>query len=210
MTPHILSLNLGPVQTNCYLVGDDETKIAVAIDPGDEAPRVVQALAQREWTLRHILLTHTHFDHTGAVADLLEAAPVPLAAHPLEKPLLRAKGGAALFGMSVRACPEPDVWLEPGRDLAVGPFTFQVLFVPGHTPGHVAFYEPALGAVFSGDVLFKEGIGRTDFPGSSHAALMRSIREVLFALPDETLVCSGHGPITTIGEEKTGNPFLAG
>lgn len=208
MSLQILQLPLGPVQTNCYIVADSDTHDAVVIDPGWSAPQILSALDEREWQLRAVLLTHAHFDHIGGVADLLEARPVPLALHPLDLPLLHAKGGAAAFGLHVRPCPEPDVSLQAGQTLDYGSLKFEVLFVPGHTPGHVAFYH-AGGVVFSGDVLFKEGIGRTDFPGGDYDTLMRSIREGLLALPDTTTVCSGHGPTTTLGDEKKHNPFLA-
>jgi glyoxylase-like metal-dependent hydrolase (beta-lactamase superfamily II) len=170
---------------------------------------VLAALKQRPWQLRHILLTHAHFDHTGGAADLVEATGAPLAIHPLELPLLRAGGGSREFGFHVRPCPEPNLLLEEGQVIEVGKMRFNVLFVPGHTVGHVAFYEAQAKAVFSGDVLFYGGIGRTDFPGGDYDTLMRSIREVLFALPDETAVCCGHGPATTIGRERAENPFLA-
>lgn len=205
----IITLPLGPIQTNCYLVADDETKSAVVIDPGDEAPRVLGVLRKNAWDVKSVLLTHAHFDHIGAAAEIVAATRAPLAIHPLELPLLRVKGGARLFGMDIPAPPEPDVLLEPGTPVRAGSLQFDVLFVPGHTPGHVAFYSAQLGAVFSGDVLFQDGIGRTDLPGGHYPTLIRSIREVLFALPDETAVYSGHGPATTIGAEKRGNPFLA-
>jgi glyoxylase-like metal-dependent hydrolase (beta-lactamase superfamily II) len=208
MPLQILQLPLGPVQTNCYIVADAETKDAVVIDPGWSAPQILAALDERAWQLRAVLLTHAHFDHIGGVADLLEARSAPLALHPLDLPLLRVNGGATAFGLHIRPCPAPDVLLQAGQRLDYGSLHFEVLFVPGHTPGHVAFHH-ADGVVFSGDVLFKDGIGRTDFPGSSYEALMRSIRDVLFALPDATTVCSGHGPTTTIGEEKKYNPFVA-
>lgn len=206
---HILQLPLGPIQTNCFIVGDEETKDAVVIDPGWDASRVLATLDERQWQLKHVLLTHAHFDHIGAVADVVKATGAPLAIHPLELPLLRAKGGAAAFGLPIRPCPEPSVLLEAGQIIEAGRMRFEVLFVPGHTVGHVAFYEPRAKAVFSGDVLFNEGIGRTDFPGGDYSTLMRSIHEVLFALPDETAVYPGHGPATTIGAERAGNPFLA-
>jgi len=209
MTFQILTLPLGPIQTNCFVVGDDETKDAVVIDPGWDAPRVLAALNQRQWQLRYVLLTHAHFDHIGAVADLAEATGVRLAIHPLELPLLRANGGAAAFGIPIRPCPEPDVLLQEGQMIEAGQMRFKVLFVPGHTVGHVAFHEAQAKAVFSGDVLFRDGIGRTDFPGSDYDTLMHSIRNVLFALPDDTGVYPGHGPATTIGAERAGNPFLA-
>jgi glyoxylase-like metal-dependent hydrolase (beta-lactamase superfamily II) len=155
-----------------------------------------------------VLLTHAHFDHIGAVADLVEATGAPLAVHPGELPLLRARGGAAAFGLDLRPVPAPDVLLEPGRPLSAGSLAFDVLFVPGHTPGHVAFYHAAGQAVFSGDVLFQQSIGRTDLPGGDYDRLMRSLRDVMLRLPDETVVYSGHGPATTIGAEKLENPFL--
>lgn len=207
--PSILSLPLGPIQTNCFIVADDVTKDAVVIDPGWSGRKVVSVLDERGWTLRAVLLTHAHFDHLGGVADVLEARPVPLALHSLDVPLLRAKGGADLFGLFVRACPEPEVLLDGMESVSAGSLTFRVLFVPGHTPGHVAFYLPEAGAVFSGDVLFKDSIGRTDLPGGDYPTLMRSIRAVLCALPDDTIVYSGHGPQTTLGDEKKYNPFLA-
>jgi glyoxylase-like metal-dependent hydrolase (beta-lactamase superfamily II) len=209
MTFQILTLPLGPIQTNCFAVGDDETKDAVVIDPGWDAPRVLAALNQRQWQLRYVLLTHAHFDHLGAVADLVAATGAPLALHPLELPLMRHLGGAEAFGFSIRPCPEPDVLLQAGQMIEAGQMRFKVLFVPGHTVGHVAFHEAQAKAVFSGDVLFRDGIGRTDFPGSDYDTLMHSIRNVLFALPDDTVVYPGHGPATTIGAERAGNPFLA-
>jgi glyoxylase-like metal-dependent hydrolase (beta-lactamase superfamily II) len=203
------ALTLGPVQTNCYIVGDDESKTAVVIDPGWSAERILAVLNPHHWQVKYILLTHAHFDHIGAAADLAEATRAPLAVHPLELPLLRANGGATAFGLPMRQCPEPDILLEPGQVIEVGALRFEVLFVPGHTVGHVAFYEKQAKAVFSGDVLFQSGIGRTDFPGGNYNTLMHSIKLVLFTLPDDTTVYSGHGPATTIGEEKRDNPFVA-
>jgi hydroxyacylglutathione hydrolase len=205
----ILTLPLGPIQTNCFVVGDEATTDAVVIDPGGEAPRVLAALAQRQWQPKYVLLTHAHFDHLGAVADLVEATGAPLAIHPLDVPLMRQLGGAREFGFAVRPCPEPNVLLQERQVLEVGRMRFKVLSVPGHTVGHVAFYEAQAKAVFSGDVLFRDGIGRTDLPGGDYDTLMRSIHEVLFALPDDTAVYPGHGPATTIGAERAGNPFLA-
>ncbi len=205
----VLQLSVGPVQTNCYVAADPATHDAVVIDPGAEAPRILKELAQREWTARAVLLTHAHFDHLGAVAEVVAATQAPFGIHPLELPLMRQRGGAALFGMRVPACPEPDWLLEPGQPVEAGSVRFEVLFVPGHTVGHVAFYHAAGAAVFSGDVLFQQGIGRTDLPGGDYDTLMKSIREVLLRLPDETTVCSGHGPLTTIGAERRENPFLA-
>jgi hydroxyacylglutathione hydrolase len=208
-TLDLVQLPLGPLQTNCYLVADPATRDAVVIDPGWDVPVVLEALAQRQWTARAVLLTHAHFDHLGAVAGVVAATHAPFAIHPLELPLMRQRGGGRAFGMEVPACPEPDGLLEPGQPLEAGSLRFEVLFVPGHTLGHVAFYQPAAGLVLSGDVLFQQGIGRTDLPGGSYPVLMRSIREVLLALPEETTVCPGHGALTTIGDERRDNPFLA-
>jgi hydroxyacylglutathione hydrolase len=205
----LVQLPLGPLQTNCYLVADTASGDAAVIDPGAEAPRVLAALAERGWTARAVLLTHAHFDHIGAVGEVMAATRAPLAIHPLELPLLRQGGGGRAFGYSVPACPEPDELLAPGQPVRAGSLSFEVLFVPGHTPGHVALYHPAAGLVLSGDVLFQQGIGRTDFAGGDYKMLMASIREVLLKLPDDTTVCPGHGVLTTIGEERRDNPFLA-
>ena len=204
-----LQLPLGPMQTNCYLAADPITRDAVVIDPGWDAPAVLSALAAHSWQPRAVLLTHAHFDHLGAVAGVVAATHAPLAVHPLELPLLRRRGGAAAFGMDVPACPEPDWLLEPGQPLEAGSLRFEVLFVPGHTPGHVAFHHAPAGVVFSGDVLFQQSIGRTDLPGGNYQTLMASIRGVLLPLPDQTTICPGHGALTTIGDERRDNPFLA-
>lgn len=209
MAHQILALQLGPIQTNGYIVADPAAGAAVVIDPGAQAGRVLAALRAPGWSLTHILLTHAHFDHIGGVAELAEATGAPVAIHPLELPLLRAGGGGALFGVEAPACPEPSILLTAGQALTCGALSFQVLFVPGHTPGHVAFYCPQAGAVFSGDVLFQDGIGRTDLPGGDYPALMDSLHSVLLKLPPATVVYSGHGPATTIGAEIHGNPFLA-
>jgi hydroxyacylglutathione hydrolase len=205
----LLQLPLGPLQTNCYLVADPATRDAVVIDPGWDAARVLGALDERGWQARAVLLTHAHFDHLGAVAEVVAATHAPFAIHPLELPLMRQRGGGAAFGLEVPACPEPDQLLEPGRPVEAGSLRFEVLFVPGHTAGHVAFYHAPAGLVLSGDVLFQQSIGRTDLPGGNYQTLMHSIRSVLLALPDETSVGPGHGAMTTIGEERRDNPFLA-
>lgn len=210
MTLTVLTLPLGELQTNCFIAADSETKAAAVIDPGWDAPRVLANLKTHEWSLKHILLTHAHFDHIGAVADLVDATSAPLALHPADLPLLHHLGGAQLFGYNIRPSPEPNMLLQPGQVIEVGQLRFTVLFVPGHTLGHVAFHEPQAKAVFSGDVLFRQGIGRTDIPGGNMEALLTSIRDQLLVLPDETTVFPGHGPATTIGEERKENPFLEG
>jgi hydroxyacylglutathione hydrolase len=205
----VLQLPVGSIQTNCYLVADPATRDAVVIDPGGEAPRLLAALAERQWQARAVLLTHAHFDHLGAVAEVVAATGAPFGLHPLELPLMRQRGGALLFGLDIPPCPEPDWLLTPGQPVMAGSLRFDVLFVPGHTAGHVAFYHAPAAVVFSGDVLFEQSIGRTDLPGGHYATLMHSLRSVLLALPDATTVCSGHGALTTIGAERRDNPFLA-
>ena len=202
------TLPVGPLETNCYLVGCEQTRLGAVMDPGGDAAVILSAVERRGLTLKVILLTHAHFDHIGGLAELAEATHAQVALHPGDLPLLRAQGGAAMFGIFVRPSPEPDWALSDGQVIKVGTLRLNVLHTPGHTPGHVTFYEPTAKAAFDGDVLFMQGIGRTDFPGSSYKQLMDSIRNKLFALPDDTTLYPGHGPATTVGDEKRSNPFL--
>ncbi len=204
----VKQLLLGPIQTNCYIVGCEETKEGVVIDPGDEAEQILAEVKALGLTIKYILNTHAHFDHILANGPLVKATGAPLALHPLDLPLLRQNGGAAWFGLESPPSPEPDLALAESDTLTFGTHTFQVLFTPGHTAGHVSFYEAEVGIVFDGDVLFASGIGRTDLPGGDYETLMASINEKLMVLPDETIVCSGHGPVTTIGQERASNPWL--
>ncbi len=202
------TVRVGITDTNCYIAGCEETREGVVIDPGGHPERILAALEKSGLTIRYVLNTHCHFDHMGANAEIVAATGAPLALHPAELPILRVHGGAEWFGVPVKASPLPDVELTDGQVLEVGRLCFRVLYVPGHSPGGVAFYEPREGVVFDGDALFADGVGRTDLPGGDWATLVRSIREVLFALPDATVVYPGHGPKTTIGHEKTHNPWL--
>jgi hydroxyacylglutathione hydrolase len=205
----VKSLSVGIIQTNCYIVGCEETGAGAIIDPGGEAERIFDEVEELSLVIKYILNTHAHFDHVGGNADLVIATGASLAIHPLELPLLRTRGGAAFFGLfDVRQSPDPDVELQEGDILEVGKLRLEVLFTPGHTPGHVSFYERQAGVVFDGDVLFASGIGRTDLPGGDYDTLMRSIHEKLLTLPDETRIYSGHGPATTVGAERRGNPWL--
>ncbi len=204
----ILTLPLGPLGTNCYIVADPGGTAAV-IDPGGDADQVLEALATNGWRAAYILLTHAHFDHIGAVAELHTALDAPVALHPLDRPLYDSGGGGRKYGLTFEIGPEPEIALDKTQVVVVGDLSFEVRFVPGHTVGHVAFYEPGLQAIFSGDVLFEDSIGRTDLPGGSYATLLLSIRDQLLTLPDATTVYPGHGPATTIGRERVANPFLA-
>lgn len=198
----IQRLAVGMLQTNCYLIGCEETRQGAVIDPGGDADRILQVIDRQELTVRYVLNTHGHFDHVAANADLIAATGATLAIHPADAPLLQENGGATWFGIEVPKSPPPGLELEPGTTLRLGELQIQVLATPGHTPGSVTFYEPDAGVAFDGDAIFSGGIGRTDLPGGDRETLMRSIRETLLALPDETVLYPGHGPRTTVAEEK--------
>lgn len=197
---------LGPLETNCYLIHTD--KEAVAVDPGGPPKPVLAYCMERGLTLTHILLTHLHFDHTAGVPALVGATGAAVLGSDRDRYMLESelgKGGA--WGLPLN---EPFAFsdLAPGElPLPGGPCT--VLSTPGHSPGSLSFYFPALKAVFCGDVLFYRSVGRTDFPGGSQEELMTSIRRELFRLPDDTTVYSGHGLSTSIGDEKKNNPYVS-
>ncbi len=204
----VKQLPVGPIQTNCYIAGCEETKEGVVIDPGEEAERILAEIKALGLNIKYILNTHAHFDHILANGPLVKATGAPLALHPLDLPLLRQNGGASFFGLDAPSSPEPELLLAEGDTISFGRYTFQVLFTPGHTLGHVCFYEAKAAIIFDGDVLFADGIGRTDLPGGDYETLMASINNKLMVLPDETVVCSGHGPVTSIGQERATNPWL--
>jgi glyoxylase-like metal-dependent hydrolase (beta-lactamase superfamily II) len=196
------------IQTNCYIVGCDKTKLGVVVDPGGHPERILAEVERHELEIKYVLNTHAHFDHTDANGAVLKATGAQLAIHPEDLPILQASGGANWFGVNGNVSPPPDLELSDGDELSIGELRFQVFHTPGHSPGHVCFYEPEEGVVFDGDVLFYRGIGRHDLPGGNQRQLLQSIQQILFALPDDTAVYSGHGPVTTIGEEKRLNPWL--
>ncbi len=204
----VYTLSVGPLQTNCYLAACEENKTCAIIDPGGDADEILAAVQQHGLTVQYVLLTHGHFDHMAAVAEVVQATRAPLAVHPAEVPLLKIGGGGMMWGFMVRPAPPPGISLAEGQVLELGTLRLHVLHTPGHTPGHVTFHEPAHQIVFDGDVLFAGGIGRTDLPGGDLEQLMTSIQTRLMTLPDETVVYSGHGPATTIGRERRYNPFL--
>lgn len=205
----ILQLPLGPMQTNCYLVGCETTMQAAVIDPGWNGRSIAATADDQGWSISHILLTHSHFDHVGGLADLKQEVNAPVYIHEEATPMLRhAARSAQMFQVTIPEPPEPEERLEEGDTIQVGELSLEVLFTPGHAPGHISFYLPEQGVIFDGDVLFQQGIGRTDLPGGDYKLLMQTIEEKLMVLPDETHVLSGHGPATTIGDERRRNPFL--
>ncbi len=204
----VTTLAVGPLQANCHLLADEEAGEAVLIDPGDEAARLAEAVSAAGVRLAAIWLTHAHVDHVGAVAPLAERFGVPVAVHPDDRPLYdRAPVIGRMYGMEIPPLPEPSILLAEGGSVTVGGLTFDVLHLPGHAPGHVAFVGHGL--LFAGDVLFAGSIGRTDLPLCDPRAMRHSL-ERLGGIPGETVVYPGHGPATTIARELVANPFLAG
>jgi glyoxylase-like metal-dependent hydrolase (beta-lactamase superfamily II) len=206
----IVPFTLGPVQTNAYLVADSETRDAAVIDPAWDGEIILAKAQKRGWRIAHLWYTHAHFDHiggAGAIADALN--PLPLVAlHPDDHVLWRAEGGAPLFGFHIDPGPEPTIDLFQGQMMNLGNVKFEVRFTPGHTKGHCVFYVAESKVCFCGDLIFSGSVGRTDLPGGDWDTLENSIRSEIFTLPDETRLLSGHGPETTVGEEKQFNPFV--
>ncbi len=204
-------LTVGPFQENCYVVGDEESGEGALIDPGDEASRIALVVEQTEVEIGQIILTHSHIDHIGAVAQLKEEYTCPVLIHDEAEPMLKqAPTQAMMMGLKFGKIPSVDRYIEDEEVVEVGGLQLKALYTPGHAPGHLSFYVEDGGIVISGDALFAGSVGRVDLPGGSMEVLMTSIKERLLTLPDETLVYPGHGPDTTIGSEKEYNPFLTG
>jgi len=202
-------LVVGPLASNCYIVGSSSTKEGMIIDPGAEAGNILRTVQQMGLSVSLIVITHAHIDHIDALRAVKERTNAQFAIHEAEKELLSAAPMRMLIPLGLtpfKSPPQPDRLLKDGDRIDVGDLHFEVLHTPGHSPGGICL--SGHGVVFSGDTLFNFGIGRTDFPGGSHERLMKSIREKLMVLPDETIVYPGHGPPTTIGDERRGNPFL--
>lgn len=210
MAIEIVKMTLGPIQTNCYIVGDSGSGEAIVIDPADGAPLILRAIEQRGWTVREILATHAHFDHIMASAELKAAAGAPFRLHEADEALRRAMPEQVrqLVGIEVPPAAEPDGFLSEGDHVTAGAIDLEVLFTPGHSPGHVSFVLAAERTVFCGDVLFAGRIGRTDLPGGDFATLMQSITAKLLPLGDAFAVLPGHMQNTTIGHERATNPFV--
>lgn len=202
-------LTVGPFAANCYIVGSTSTNEGMIIDPGADTGTIMRSVQQTGLSISIIVVTHAHMDHVGALRKVQQKTNAQFAIHEAEKGFVFSAPMRMLtsFGVSpVESPPRPDRLLKDGDLIDLGDLHFEVLYTPGHSSGGICLLGH--GVVFSGDTLFKLGIGRTDFPGMSHERLIKSIGEKLMVLPDETVVYPGHGPATTIGDERRGNPFL--
>jgi hydroxyacylglutathione hydrolase len=199
-----------PFQQNCSLVWNDDTRIGAVVDPGGDVDIILKAIGQEKVTVEKILLTHGHIDHAGGATELRDKLKVAIEGPHTEDAFLLAKlpESGAQFGYRARAA-TPDRWLAEGDKVTVGALDFAVLQCPGHTPGSVVLFNEASRFCFMGDVLFQGSVGRTDFPYGDHATLIASIRDKLLPLGDDVAFLPGHGPASTIGEERRSNPFLA-
>jgi len=200
----IVALEVGPFFSNCYIVGPDTGSEGLIIDAGAEPNDIMVAVKKLRLTVKHIIATHGHMDHVGAIGELKKTTGAQFAIHEADAAFLSRRG--FLFG-GIGSSVQPDLLLHGGETISAGSLSFKVLHTPGHSPGGICLVGD--GVVFSGDTLFRSGIGRYDFPGASGRQLMDSIRTKLLSLPDDTVVYPGHGPQTTIGEERKSNPFLA-
>ena len=203
----IKQLTVGPIMANCYILGCERTREAAVIDPGDETDKILMSLASEKLTLKHILNTHGHFDHVGGNRQLKDATGAELLIHAADAAMLaQLSASAAAFGLSAQNSPPPDRTVAEGDRVTFGDIALTALPTPGPTPGGISFHTDR--CVFVGDALFYGSIGRTDFPGGDYDTLIASIRTKLFTLDDDTTVYTGHGPATTVGQEKRSNPFV--
>ena len=206
----VRTFTVGPVQENCHVARLEGAREAIVIDPGDEAPRLLEAVDVLQVEVAAILLTHTHFDHVGAVAPLARATGAKVWCPEIEVPVLADIMRFVPWpGFGPFESYDADNTLSGGERLELAGLEIDVLFTPGHSPGHVSYSIPSEQALFSGDVLFAGSVGRTDLPGGDAATLMRSIAMLVEALPGDTVVYPGHMANTTIGRERATNPFLA-
>jgi hydroxyacylglutathione hydrolase len=203
----INTLPVGPFEANCYVVGSEKTGEGILIDPGDEADAILGDVSGQNLKISLIVLTHGHIDHIGAVKEIKDATKAPIAIHVEDGRSLTKNATNLALGLAYPAPPTPDRLLKDGDLIKVGDLSFKVFSTPGHSPGSICLYGE--GVLFSGDTLFREGIGRSDLPGGNYRELMASLHR-LMTLPETTVVYPGHGPSTTIGLEKKQNPFIAG
>ena len=199
---------VGPFATNCYLVACPKTREAVIIDPGDDGERIVRRVQELKLKVKYVLNTHAHIDHIGANDEVRAALKVPLLAHVADLSRYRSPQASSALARGQAEAEPPDRFLQEGDLLEVGTLKIKVLETPGHSPGSITL--DINGVLFVGDALFAGSIGRTDFPGGSFPGLIQSIKEKILTYPDNTEVFPGHGPPTTVGDERRYNPFLVG
>ena len=205
-------LPVGPLQVNCYVLGCPRTRRAIVIDPGDDAADILAVLKRHSLQLDRILATHAHFDHLLGARDLQQATAAPLYLHPADRPLVAAMRRTCMAWLGYDPGEPPAIHgdLTPGETVQVGDISLEVRHTPGHSPGGITLVDHVARRAFTGDALFAGSIGRTDFPGSSLKTLLEGIQREILTLPDDYAVLSGHGPASTVGRERRGNPFLVG
>ena len=200
---------VGPLQCNCSVIGDEATHEAMVIDPGDDIEEVLQIIRENGLTVKQIVVTHAHIDHVGGAMKLRQATGAPILLNQNDYDLLKMLDvQAAWIGVPPPGPVQIDSSISTGDKVSAGSLTADVIHTPGHTEGSVCLYFPAQQKLIAGDTLFAGSIGRTDLPGGSFKKIMSSLHEKVMALPDETIVIPGHGPATTIGEERATNPFI--
>ncbi len=203
----IKALAVGPMMSNCFILGCERTREAVVIDPGDDTDRILLSLADSKLKVKYIINTHGHFDHVGGNKRMKDATGADILIHPHDAPMLDiTSSSAASIGMRMEDSPPPDRTIDEGDTITFGDITLEVFHTPGHSPGGISLYTDDI--VFVGDTLFAGSIGRTDFPGGNYDMLISNVRKKLFLLGDDVRVFTGHGPETTIGRERRFNPFF--
>lgn len=205
------AMEVGPLAVNCYIVEHVSTRKAAVIDPGDDGEAVLGEIGKLGLSVDKILLTHGHFDHVGAVGLIRKTSGAKVHIHPDDVARMKtARRQGMMFGLWVPDTPPPDVLVGEGDRVAFADREFLVAHTPGHTPGCVSYIMGSEKMAFVGDLIFAGSIGRTDLPGGDYDALIRAVREKIFILPGDTVLFPGHGPATTVGEEKRSNPFFTG
>lgn len=205
--PKVEILVVGPLFSNCYVVWDEKTKDGVVIDPGDDAITILKTIEKLDINIKFILATHGHFDHVGAAAPLRRELKAEFLVHKEDFFFIEdGENAARRWGIDIEQPPKPDRFIGDGDNIEVGSFSLDVIHTPGHSPGGICFLHDKM--LFGGDTLFQGSIGRTDFRKGSLEEISKSIKNRLYTLPDETIVYTGHGPITTIGDEKKYNAFV--
>ena len=201
-------LVVGPIQSNCYILGCERTKQAAVIDPGGDINTILMTLAKDKLKLAYIINTHGHFDHSGGNKPLKAATGAELLIHRADAPMiLNQEQGGAMWGMEIQNSPPPSRYIDEGDIITFGDISLKVLHTPGHSPGGISLVFDKM--VFVGDTLFAGSIGRTDFPGGDYEGLLRNVQTKIFTLGDDVMVYPGHGPETTVGHERQYNPFFA-